>query len=208
MRSLRLGFKARVGLASAAVLTAVCSALPAQAATGPVSSTPASGTPQLNATGTTEQVRQLAQCGGTMYAVGSFTSIKRFSTVYTRNNAFSFGATSPYKVTTWDPNVNGVVNSIAFSADCSVAYLGGKFTSVGGTAVKNLAAVSTSTGAVITSFGHSAAGQVETLVRVGTHLLTGGYFTAVNNSSANPFYASLNTTTRPGRRFPAPGHLR
>ena len=195
MRSIRLGFKARVGLASAAVLTAVCSALPAQAATGPVSSTPASGTPQLNTTGTTEQVRQLAQCGGTMYAVGSFTSIKRFSTVYTRNNAFSFGATSPYKVTTWDPNVNGVVNSIAFSADCSVAYLGGKFSSVNGTAVKNLAAVSTSTGAVITSFGHSAAGQVETLVRVGTHLLTGGYFTAVNNSSANPFYASLNTTT-------------
>jgi hypothetical protein len=49
---------------------------PATAATGPVSSTPAAGTPQLATTGTTEQVRQLVQCGGTMYAVGSFTSIK------------------------------------------------------------------------------------------------------------------------------------
>ena len=34
-------------------------------------------TPQLNATGTTEQVRQLVQCGATMYAVGTFTPIKR-----------------------------------------------------------------------------------------------------------------------------------
>jgi hypothetical protein len=178
-----------------AVLAVTWTAIPAQAATGPVSSTPASGTPQLNTTGTTEQVRQLAQCGSTMYAVGSFTSIKRFSTVYARNNAFSFGAVSPFKVTAWNPNVNGVVNSVAFSADCSVAYLGGQFTAVGGTAVKNIAAVSTSTGAVITTFAHSASGQVETLLRVGSHLLTGGYFTAINGSSANPYFTSLNTTT-------------
>ena len=94
MKHLRLGHLARAGLVSAAVLAATWAAVPAQAATGPVSSTPASGTPQLNTTGTTEQVRQLAQCGGTMYAVGTFTSIKRFSTVYARNNAFSFAATS------------------------------------------------------------------------------------------------------------------
>jgi len=49
MRFNRLGRKARmalVGLAAAAV-AAACLALPAQAATGPVSSTPAVGTPQL-----------------------------------------------------------------------------------------------------------------------------------------------------------------
>jgi hypothetical protein len=194
-RPIRLGRLARVGVASAAAVVAVCSALPAQAATGPVSSTPAVGTPQLATTGTTEQVRQLAQCGGTMYAVGSFTSIKRYSTTYTRNNAFSFGAASPFKVTSWDPNVNGVVNAIAFSADCSQAYLGGVFSSVNGTAVKNIAEVSTSTGAVNTAFAHSAAGQVETLLRVGSHVLAGGYFTSINGSSANPYFTSLNTTT-------------
>jgi hypothetical protein len=195
MKHLRLGRRARSGLVVTAVLAATWTAIPAQAATGPVSSTPAAGTPQLNTTGTTEQVRQLAQCGGTMYAVGSFTSIKRYSTVYARNNVFSFSATSPFQVTSWNPNVNGVVNSVAFSSDCSVAYLGGKFSSVGGTAVNNIAAVSTSTGAVITTFAHSASGQVETLLRVGSHLLTGGYFTAVNGSSANPYFTSLNTTT-------------
>ncbi len=195
MKSIRLGLKARIGLASAAAVAAACTGLPAHAATGPVSSTPASGTPQLATTGSTEQVRQLAQCGGTMYAVGTFTSIKRFSTTYARNNAFSFAAASPFAVTSWNPNVNGIVNSIAFSSDCSVAYLGGVFSSVNGTAVKNIAAVSTSTGAVITAFAHSAAGQVETLLRLGSHVLAGGYFTSINGSSANPYFTSLNATT-------------
>ena len=98
-------------------------------------------------------------------------------------------------MTAWNPNVNGVVNSIAFNSSCTEAYLGGVFTSVNGTAVKNIAEVSTSTGAVNTAFAHSAAGQVETLLTVGTHVLAGGYFTSINGSSANPYFASLNTTT-------------
>jgi hypothetical protein len=195
MRSHRLGRKVRIGLAGVAVLALGWSAGPAQAATGPVSSTPAAGTPQLATTGTTEQVRQLAQCGGTMYAVGTFTEIQRYSTTYGRNNAFSFSATSPYKVTSWNPNVNGIVNSIAFSPDCSRAYLGGDFTSVHGTAVKDIAEVSTSTGAVHKAFAHNAAGQVETLLTHGSHLLTGGYFSSINRSSAHPYFTSLNTTT-------------
>ena len=46
---------------------------------GPVSLAPAANTPQLAATGSTQQVRQLVQCGTTMYAVGSFTTIKRLA---------------------------------------------------------------------------------------------------------------------------------
>jgi hypothetical protein len=168
---------------------------PASAATGPVSSTPAAGTPQLAATGTTEQVRQLVQCGGTMYAVGSFTSIKRSGSTFARDNAFSFSATSPYMVTPWNPDVNGVVNSIAFSPDCSIAYLGGAFTTIGGSAVKNIAAVSTSTGAVISTFGHSANGQVETLLYYNGHILTGGYYTSINNNNSDPYMTSLNPST-------------
>ena len=162
---------------------------------GVVSATPAAGTPQLSSTGTTEQIRQLVQCGGTMYAVGSFTQIKKGATTYARNNAFSFSATAPFTVTSWNPNVNGTVNSIAFNSGCSQAYLGGTFTSVNGTSVRNIAAVSTSTGAVNTAFAHSANGQVETLLTSGSHVLTGGYFTTINGSSANPYFTSLNTTT-------------
>src|SRR3979411_2257646 len=119
MKFIRLGLTARtarVCLAlAAATVAAATMALPARAATGPVSSTPAVGTPQLATTGSTEQVRQLAQCGGTMYAVGPFTSIQRYSTTDTRNSAFSFAAASPFSVTSWNPNVNGIVNSIAFN---------------------------------------------------------------------------------------------
>jgi hypothetical protein len=183
--------------AGAAVLTAglVWTAVPASAATGPPGTTPAFNTPQLASTGTTEQVRQIAQCGNTMYAVGTFTAITQGGTTFPRNNVFSFSASKPYTMTSWNPNVNGIVNGIAFSPDCSTAYLGGKFSTVGGVAAKNLAAVSTSSGALITSFGHSAGGQVETLQYYNGHILTGGYFTSINNNSANPYMASLNPTT-------------
>src|SRR5438067_2568624 len=95
---------------------------------GVVSPTPAAGTPQLSSTGTTQQIRQLVQCGGTMYAVGTFTQIQKGTTTYARNNAFSFSATAPFQVTSWNPNVNGIVSSIAFSPGCSQAYLGAQFT--------------------------------------------------------------------------------
>jgi hypothetical protein len=128
-----------------------------------------------------------------MYAVGKFSSIKRYSSTVTRNNAFSFSATTG-AISSWNPNVNGQVNSVALSADCATAYLGGSFTTVNGTAVTNLAAVSTTTGAVSTTFAHKASGKVNTLVLSGSHLLTGGAFTGINGSS-NKFFVSLNSAT-------------
>jgi hypothetical protein len=177
-------------------LAGTAAASPAQATVGgAVSVTPASGTPQLSPDGTVEQVRQLVQCGGTMYAVGKFTEIKKGSTVYARNNVFSFRATSPYTVTSWNPDVNGAVSTIAFNGtDCSHAYIGGKFTSVHGTAVKNIAEIDTSTGAVVPTFRHTASGQVLTIRAGKGHLLTGGYFSGINGSSRR-YFASLSPVT-------------
>jgi hypothetical protein len=188
----------RAKTAACVAVLAACAAwtaIPASAATGPPSTTPAFNTPQLASTGTTEQLRQIAQCGNTMYAVGTFTALTQGGTTFPRNNVFSFSASKPYTMSSWNPNVNGIVNGITFSPDCSTAYIGGKFTTVGGVAAKNLAAVSTSSGALITAFGHSASGQVETLQYYNGHILTGGYFTSLNNSSADAYMASLNPTT-------------
>jgi hypothetical protein len=183
------------GLAASSLVVAGLAAPAMAVAGGPPSVTPASGTPQLAPNGTTEQVRQLVQCGSTMYAVGRFTSISSHGTTYTRDNVFSFSATAPYAVTSWNPDVNGVVNSITFSgSNCADAYIGGKFSQVGGTSVANLAEVDTSTGAVVTGFLHSANGQVETLLGVNNHILAGGYFTSINNSSRH-YMASLNPST-------------
>jgi hypothetical protein len=187
--------KRSIVAAGALVAAVLCMAAPASAQTGPVSGTPVNGTPQLTNTGTTQEVRQLAQCGNTMYAVGSFNSITWNGSTYDRDNAFSFSATKPYTVTSWNPDVDGTVNSVAFSAGCSTAYLGGVFSTIGSTAVKNIAAVSTSTGAAITSFAHNANGQVESLLDYHGHLLTGGYFSSINNSTTDPYMVSLNDTT-------------
>ena len=69
---------------------------------------------------------------------------------FTRNNIFSFSDTAPFTVTSWEPDVNGTVNTIAFSSgNCTTAYIGGQFTSVGGTAAKNIAEIDTTTGALV-----------------------------------------------------------
>ena len=175
---------------------------------GVVSATPASNTPHLKATDDNpiQQIRQLVQCGGTMYAVGTFTSIIKGSTTYTRNNIFSFSATAPYTVTSWAPNVVGsggstndpsdTLNTIAFAnGNCADAYIGGKFTSVNGTTVQNLAEIDTTTGNVVAAFGSKASGSVQTILGVGHHLLVGGNFPGVNGDTADPYMVSLSPVT-------------
>ena len=159
---------------------------------------PLTGTPHFSVSDTNpiEQVRQLVQCNNTMYAVGSFYNILQGSSTFARQNVFSFSATAPFTMNSWAPNVNGTVNSIAFNnGNCSDAYIGGQFTSINGTAVKNIAEINTTTGAVVNSFAHNASAQVETLQAVNGHLLVGGYYTSINGSSANPYMTSLNPTT-------------
>jgi hypothetical protein len=193
---------ARGALIAGIIAGACCLPAPAQAAhagpalAGAVSPTPAGGTPTLADTGTTEQVRQLVPCGKTMYAVGTFTRITRGNTNYTRHNAFSFSAAAPYAVTPWDPDVNGTVDSIAFNGgDCSHAYLGGHFTTVGGAAAKNIAEVNTETGALVPGFESNASGEVNTLVVAHGHLLAGGAFKGINGSTADRYFASLSLVT-------------
>jgi hypothetical protein len=159
---------------------------------------PLAGTPHFPVkTAVTEQVRQLVQCGGIMYAVGSFSVIEQGKAAYVRRNAFSFAATPPFRLTRWSPGVNGEVDSIAFApGHCGDAYLGGSFSAVGGTPAHNLAEVSTAgQGSVVTAFGHWASNTVETLVVYQAHVLAGGFFTSINGSWADPYLASLNERT-------------
>jgi hypothetical protein len=182
--------------ASAARVATARAGAPAVAQTGPVSPVPATGTPALASTGTTEQVRQLVQCGGTMYAVGTFTEISQSGTSYPRDNIFSFSATAPYTITSWDPSVNGTVNSIALTSDCDHAYIGGDFTRVDGQAADDIAYIRTYNNTLVSDWAHDANSQVNTLLLTPNgHLLAGGGFTSINGSSADAHYASLNPAT-------------
>ena len=168
----------------------------ALAGSGPVSTTPASGTPALpNSSNPAEQVRQLVQCGGTMYAVGSFTTVNQGGVSFTRHNAFSFSATAPYKMTSWAPDINGKVNSIAFNGTgCGNAYLGGIFTNVNAQKAEHIIEVSASTGKINFAFAKNINGQVNTLVAYRGRILAGGNFTSANGGS-NKYFAALNATT-------------
>jgi hypothetical protein len=167
----------------------------AASATGGVSTTPANGTPQLTAghEKATAMIRQLVKCGKLMYAVGEFKAINQAGHTHTRNGIFSFSASAPYTLSKMMVGVNGEVDSIAFTAHrgCTDAYIGGSFSSVHGTTARNIAEVSTSTGAVVKTFGHNTNGTVDTLVGYKDHLLAGGQFTRTNGYGRN-YYASLS----------------
>src|SRR5690242_12696855 len=167
------------------------------AAAGPVSPKPASGTPHLRLRTTLDNViRQIVQCGNTMYAVGGFTKILWNGATYTRHNIFSFQATAPYRITSWNPDANERVNSIALSANCGHAYIGGDFTSVHGTAAGHLANVRTSNGTVVLDWQHQANNAVNTVrLTPNGHLLVGGLFTRINGHTNHPYLASLNPST-------------
>jgi len=201
-------------IAGAALLPLAATAAQAQGPggelppTGVVSAVPANNTPHLKTTddNPVEQIRQLVPCGGTMYAVGTFTSIIKGSTTYTRNNIFSFKATAPYTVTSWAPDVVGTygttsdvsatLNTIAFAnGNCQDAYIGGKFTSVNGSTVQDIAEIDTTTGNVVTTFASKASGAVQTIVGVGNHLLVGGLFTGINGDTTDRYMVSLNPAT-------------
>ena len=195
------------GLLAAGIPAAQAGTGGEQPPSGVALATPVTNTPHLATTSSpTEQVRQLVQCGGTMYAVGSFTSIVKGSTTYLRTDIFSFSASAPYTVTSWAPNVvssstkvdndgAAAVNSIAFiGGNCADAYIGGHFTKVNGTSVTNIAEISTSTGNVVTGFAHAANAGVDTLAAVSGHLLAGGNFTSINGASI-AYLASLSPST-------------
>lgn len=167
--------------------------------TGTVGTTPASYTPWLRSTTPGQNVRRLVPCGSQMFAVGAISDIQQGSTVYTRYNAFSFSQDTG-AVSDWAPQVNGRVNDIALSPDCSVAYLGGNFSVVDGVGVSNLVAVDTTTGAVLTRFKHNANAPVSTVDYAHGFVLVGGAFTRINAAPRTEF-ASLNPTTGRTNRY-------
>jgi hypothetical protein len=183
-----------------------------------VSGTPAA-TPELATSGTdgtVEVVRQMVQCGPTMYAVGRFTRIRDAGspTSVVRRNAVAFSATAPFRILPWDPNVNGQVDTVACTPDGHV-LLGGTFTAVGGSAARNLAKVDGVTGRN-RGFGFQPQKRVAHVEVVTDsagvrHALVGGYFDGLLKSvnpvtGASDFYGTpriTGTYVYPG----APAHL-
>ena len=133
----------------------------------------------------------LSPDGSTLYVGGSFTTIG--SSTYNRLAAItvSNGAAS----TTFNPNVNGSVASLALTSDGSTLYIGGGFTTIGSSTYNRLAAITVSNGSPSTTFNPNVNGVVSslTLSPDGSTLYIGGTFTTIGISTYN-YLAAINTS--------------
>jgi hypothetical protein len=168
----------RIWVALTAALLIGALAPSAGTAAAAVSPTPAA-TPQLATSGkdgSVETVRQIVQCGDTMYAVGQFTNVRNAgqSQVIARRNAFAFSALPPYRVTAWNPMPDGQVDTVTCAPDGAV-LIGGRFNNAGGTTNRNLAKVDAATGTSL-KFSFKPPARVAHLEVVQGHLLVGGFF--------------------------------
>jgi hypothetical protein len=141
------------------------------------------------------RVRAIAIANGTVYLGGSFTALmshgSRRSVVRHHLAAIDEATGRP---TTWNPNVNGRVDVLRVIG--RRVYIGGSFTSVGATRVRNLAALDRRGGGVVSGFHARVNGKVDALAASRTRLYVGGSFSRVNGGpSGNLAAVTLRTGT-------------
>ena len=126
--------------------------------------------------------------GNTVYVGGDFTRARPagaapgMNTVV-RNNLLAYelttGALLPFA-----PSVNGQVKALAASPDGKRLYIGGSFTSVGGSSRARIAAFDLSLGGQLASgFGAGTDSRVEAIAATATTVYVGGAFNSANGQS-------------------------
>src|SRR6185312_4008133 len=153
----------RCAIAIAAVLAVAAVAAPAAEA-AVVHATPV---PTYQTNG---RVNSIVIQNGVIYIGGRFTAVRpagSSSGSVTRNHAAALSLATG-QVLPWDPNVNGTVQSLAVGN--GRVYLGGSFSSVGGTSRTRLAAVDAASGAVVSGFNPRPSGAVNSLAVSGNTL--------------------------------------
>jgi predicted small secreted protein len=91
---------------------------------------------------TNGRVYSIAALGNAVYIGGSFSSVNGSN----RQHVAALDTATGQVMNGWNPGANGTVRSLALAPDGSRIYLGGKFSSVGGSSHSSLAAVDTGTG--------------------------------------------------------------
>lgn len=134
--------------------------------------------------------------GDTVYVGGKFTTARPAgspagSNTTPRNNFLAYNVTTGVLLTSVNVQANAQVRVVAASPDGTRVYLGGDFTTLNGASYYRLAAISTATGQVITSFRPIFDSQVRSLAVTNTAVYAGGTFSNVNGVSRS-FLAELN----------------
>ena len=141
-------------------------------------------------------VLALAVNGSAVYAGGIFSTLGS-SVTTTRNNIAALDRTTG-AVTSWDPNADGPVASMAISG--KTVYLSGAFSNLGSgataTSRNGLAAIDTDTG-ITTSWDPYPNNAVSAIAVNGNTVYVGGLFTALGSSPATTrnYLAAIDATT-------------
>jgi PKD repeat protein len=128
--------------------------------------------------------------GNTVYAGGEFQNTRpagaKVGTSLTpRSNLLAYDITTGNLITSFAPTVNAAVRVVAASPDGKTVYIGGTFTSINGSSRFRIAAFSTATGALITTFKPILGTQVNAIVATNTTVYVGGNFTSAAGVTRN-----------------------
>jgi PKD repeat protein len=176
------GLLALSGAALASLpLPASADTAPPDAATPPTVSADALPTVQVDGVVWTQAV-----VGNTVYAGGKFTTARPAGSAaetntVTRNNLLAYDIRTGDLVPSFTPDLNGQVLAIAPSPDGSRIYVAGEFTKANGVNRYRIAAYSTSTGALVTTWAPALDFRARALVVTASAVYVGGAFSTANN---------------------------
>jgi PKD repeat protein len=158
-----------------------------------VKDVPVAGTPHV----LDGRVSSIAQVGDTMILGGTFTQVRNndSTTVIARSRLVAFDVTTKQISTTFAPDPNGDVEVVLPAPDGKSVYVGGSYSSIAGTAVKNLAQVNVADGSLVKTFNPATVdGRVLDLRLSNNRLWVAGAFTHVAGH-AQKALATVNPTT-------------
>jgi hypothetical protein len=130
-----------------------------------------------------------AVVGNTVYAGGSFANARPAgagpgTNLTSRGNLLAYDITTGNLVTSFAPSLNGQVLSVAASPDGSRVYVVGDFTTANGVARRRVAAYSTATGQLVTSFNPVGVNsQARAVIAINDTVYVGGGFAGTGNGS-------------------------
>lgn len=142
--------------------------------------------------------------GTTVYAVGGFSNARAplaapGTNLTPRSNILAYDITNG-NLLPFAPTVNGVIRSVAASADGTRIYIGGSFNTVNGQTRWNFAALNATTGQLISGFNPSIGGTgVYGLAVLGDTVYLTGLFTQANGVARTNLaaFATANGALRP-----------
>ncbi len=130
-----------------------------------------------------------AVVGNTVYAGGKFNNARPAgaapgTNLTPRSNLLAYDITTGNLVTSFAPSLNAQVLSVAASPDGSRIYVAGDFTTADGQARRRVAAYSTATGALVTSFNPSGPNsQARAVIATNDSVYVGGGFLGLANGT-------------------------